>query len=497
MSARDDALLTVIFPTFDLRGRAADRVRKWAREQSLAREHYRVNVVVDDAAAAETDALQALLGPGDRLIRVRAGRDADHWNEGAAAATTKWLVFVEGHSFPAPDCLAAAARWIAGEPAAVAGNFAITHRDDYLMARLSARWFGGMARSWAAADSWPRLHRAGCIVRADVFAQLGGFEPEYGQFAPPLLSARLHARGLAIVPVPGAAVLHQDDARMRHHHADTMDFVRGELDARRRNDPDFFTAHFGDCAPWTNRLAERPAVARRIAAAILVAARTSPRRSRRLLRPFLRAAAAAALGIRARVALRRAAIRLDEFAVERLPMPASWRWARFLAAHRRVVETEQLDWIGRHDPPDAPPPAGGRVAVERLGPDALVGVHGLEEAQGCRFRWSDAVLLVRVAPGVRALRIETGALRGDPLAAVIAVVVGGRALPRDRLGADAAGTLTISLPGSAADGFAAIVCKPPARPRGAPRDPRTLGLPIVAIEGLAPAASPPAARDAA
>lgn len=45
MSARDDALLTVIVPTLDLRGRAADRVRRRPPEAISAREHYRVIVV--------------------------------------------------------------------------------------------------------------------------------------------------------------------------------------------------------------------------------------------------------------------------------------------------------------------------------------------------------------------------------------------------------------------------------------------------------------------
>jgi hypothetical protein len=485
VGTRASALITVVYPLIHVRGQAVSHVRTWSRDQTLARESYRVVVASDGANPAQEREVEAVLGPQDELVRASRALDGALWNAGAARAGTPWLVFTEGHCLATPGCLQAVARWIATDPAEAVGNFHVGHVGDRVVARLSRRWFNQIQARWRSSGEWPRVHRAGFTIRADAFQSVGGFEPDYGQFAPPLLSARLHARGVAFGLVPGAAVVHVDDDRLRGHHADSADHVVGELDARSRNDPVFFERYFGHAPLWANRLRRQPRVGLVLARAVLATALARPGRLR-TLGPHVRSLLGA--GVAPRVALQRLAVAFDELAIERLPLPAGWRWSRFLRAHARVVRLTQREWVRRHAGLPPPGPALGHWPIEALGPETIVGVHGLEERSGRRFRWTEPVVLLRLAlpEGDHVLRIETGGLR-SPLGAVIAVVVGGRVLPRGLVSVDAQRALVVALPprwsAAARDGIV-LVCLPLAPARAGAPDGRLLGLPVhsVAVE---------------
>jgi hypothetical protein len=489
MPKASDTQLAVIYPIVEVRGRAADRVRTWTQGQTLPRESYRVVVAFDGTDPPQERDVLPLLGPGDELFSVPGAHDAELWNAGAARAGTTWLVITEGHCLARPGCLEAVTRWIAANPTADVGNFDVDHNDGYLIARISRRWFDMIHARWDAPGEWPRLHRAGFVIRADVFEASGGFEGAYGQFAIPLLAARLHARGIRIERVPGAAVLHHDDERMSGHHYDTADFARGELEARSRNGAVFFERYFGHAPIWSNRRREQPRVAGRMVRAIAAAMMVHPRRAAdlaSLLRPLVPAMFA---GIAARVALHRLIIALDELAVERLPLPAKWRWSRFLRAHARVVRLAQLEWIRSRAAAPTLPLAPGRLPIEQLGPDTIVGVHALEEHLGRLFRWTEPVVQLHLAPFEREheLRIETGGIRGDPLAAVVAVVLDRRLLPKKMLSRDGDGTLVLRLPSCrrpAAGSDVIIVCAPLAPARTGSSDRRLLGLPVISIASV-------------
>jgi hypothetical protein len=236
--------LTVIYPAVEVRGRAGDRLRTWTHGQTLARDHYRVVVGCDGTTVSQEQELAGLLAPNEELFRVPNGIDAALWNAGATRARTPWLVFTEGHCLAHPRCLEAVAQWIAANPSAEVGNFAIDHDDDRPLGDLNRRWFGMIQSEWSKGQ-WPRLNRSGFAIRTDVFHAVGGFEADYSQFAPQLLSAQLHLRGIKVETVPGASILHEDDDRMREHHAATADFVRGLIKARSRSAPAFFERYFG------------------------------------------------------------------------------------------------------------------------------------------------------------------------------------------------------------------------------------------------------------
>jgi hypothetical protein len=484
MPTAGSADIAVVYPAFDIRGSLAERLRKWAREQTLARERYRVVVAIDGASPLQAREAEALLAPQDEVVAVpNAMNEAALWNAGAARAGTRWLVFTEGHSVARPDCLEAVARWIAANPDAEIGNFAVGHTDDHLMSRLSDRWFNEVHSQWESPDSWPRLHRAGFAIRADVFNAVGGFEPRYGQFAAPLLSAHLHERGLKIGMVPDAAVIHLDDAAMNGHHLDTADFVVGECEARARNDPSFFERYFGYDPMYSPWLHGRR-VAWRMLQAAIIANLSGLQQAKALARLLPRYVAMTVAGIRSRIVLNRLAVKLDEFAVDRLPLPGALRWARFIRAHRRVVDLTRLEWMAKRQP-HQPPQAWSFRPIAQIGPDVLAGAaYSLERHNGRPFRWSEPVMLLRLAPSARPrlLRVETDGMRGDPLARICAIVVDGRVLPVSAITTDGRGTLIVRLPAGHAHATStdvAIVCTPSISVDAGVA--RWLGLPIFAM----------------
>jgi hypothetical protein len=169
-----------------------------------------------------------------------------------------------------------------------------------------------------------------------------------------------------------------------------------------------------------------------------------------------------------------------------LPIPDETRYRHFLRSHQRAVHLARLQWLHENPMPPAAVLAEGRRAVDELGPGDIVGVHNREEFQGRRFRWTEPVAMIRIAPRQNPceLRLETGGIRGDPLASLIAVVIAGRALPGKYCTSDDRGTLTVHLPApfaAAAKDGVVLVCNPLSPARAGIPDARTLGLPVTSI----------------
>ena len=369
MSDTPNALITVIFPIIDVRARPTDHVRRLTHQQTLPRECYHVVAASNDATDPQLQEVALLLGPNDELFHAPGAHGVvGLLNAGAKRARSPWLVIVEGHCRADPGCLAAVARWIADNPSQHVGNFTVGHPDHYLLAQLSKRWFDMIYASWRSPGEWPRIILSGFAIRRDLFEAMGGFETEYDLFAPHLLAARLHAREIDIETIPGATVLHVDEETMRDHHFDTARFVEGEIEARSRTDPVFFERYFGPAPLWTNQLRAQPWIALRMAKSVVAAAMAYPKRTAELASLLGPLAVATGVSDSVRVFANRFALSLEEVAVERLPLPAEWRWKTFLRAHRRVVRLTQMDRRRRRKALPAFHRNVGWWPIERLGP---------------------------------------------------------------------------------------------------------------------------------
>jgi hypothetical protein len=79
----------------ELRGDMISPLRSWTREQTLARERYRVIAVFAEVDRAQATAMEPLLGPNDELLPVPDRSFAALMNAATARARTPWLVMTE------------------------------------------------------------------------------------------------------------------------------------------------------------------------------------------------------------------------------------------------------------------------------------------------------------------------------------------------------------------------------------------------------------------
>lgn len=485
--AESRPLLTVIYPVFDVRGEVVERVRLWTEKQDLEPHRYRVFVVADIETSLDEARLREVLRNHDVILRVPGvGREADFWNAGARAAETRWILFVEGHGLPEPNCLSALAAWIEAHPQGEACNFRIENLEHHRAARLMKRWFGEIQSLWSAPSTWRRLHRAAFAIRRDLFEAAGPLEPKYGQFAPPLLSARLHQRGLSIALIPTSRVIHDDSRELSAHHDDTADYVRGEMDARANSDPVFFEKYFGPPPSQGTDMIQSAPHARGMLRGLVAAALHRPGEASDLMKQAWALLPVALVGLRNRARLLAALTRADEFAVMHLPLPEEVRWKRFLLAHHRLIRTEQMLWIARNPSPSLRAgPENQRWPIDTIGQHAIIGLHALEQFGADAFRWTHPVFLLRIAPTARgALTFETRNLRSPIDLSDVVVVADGMVLPSRDIELDDTGNIRLNIrPSTAPEGETEIVVivKDLCEPASASGPGRRLGLPLFSV----------------
>jgi hypothetical protein len=484
---RASPLLTIVFPIFDVRGDAVERIRPWTEQQDLDPDRYRVFVVASAETGLDEVRLRKVLRHSDVIVRIPAvGRDADYWNAGARAAKTPWILFVEAHGCPEPNSLSALAAWIDANPDGEACNFSIKNLDHHRAAKLLKRWFAETHASWAAPSTWRRLHRTAFAIRRDLFEKAGPFEPSYGQFAAPLLSARLHQHDLSISSVPTSHIVHDDSLEISAHHDDTADYVHGEMDARTENDPEFFEKYFGSSPVQGQNMMVPARYARSMVRALLVATGHPPGGAFELLKQAVALLPAALVGLRDRARLLAAVTRVDEWLLMRSPLPDGMRWRRFLLAHRRLVRTEQMRWMTRHPlPPLRVGPGNERWPITTIGQHAVLGLHALEYSGEDVFRWTLPVLLLRLAPTAGgALTLETRNLRRGIGLPDIVIVVGGRILPPKEIALDDIGNIrvTVKAPSApAGETDVVVIARELCEPASENGPGRRLGLPLFSV----------------
>src|SRR4051794_16356518 len=453
-------------------------------------------VLVADGRHPEAERRVAeLLEPQDTITYARDvdGRDnfyegAGLYDAGAAAAAAPWLVLTENHCEADPNCLAAAAAAIEADPEGGAFTFDHGHLCANEVARMSARWFREVYAEWDKKQGgWTRLNAVGCAIERKAYLDAGGMPTPYGLFSVVLLAARLYEQGRKVRHADGALVHHQHEERMRDHHLHSADHTRGEFDARADLDPAFSERYLGWEAAWARKLRYRPAVARRLAAALArETARASIRRRRDLpwlVRELVGLLPEAILGPRPYTLKEHVAFLWNEQMAEHVPFPRSWRWRSYLRGQDRVVRLTQLRWIqDRQGAPMDAPLREPHIPAEALDSGGLVGAYGLERQNGSSYPWTEAGSPVRgsAASARTQVAIDTGGLRGSPLQAVSGVYVGGRRVPPARL-EEEGGRLVVPLPGTESDEplDVAVLTRPHPAASG---DGRRLGLPVFSVD---------------
>ncbi len=486
-------LLSVVVPMEDDRGEIADNLSTWTRRQTLERDRFQV-VVVSPGDAESEEIVRTILAPHDTIVRTDSDEIIDHWNTGAREAGAGWLFLTEAHCLAEPECLAEVVRTLeSAAPETEVVTVEHGHVTESKTERLGADWFDEVYAEWNAPDAWTRLNLVGFAIRRETYFGEGGLEPRYGMFSAPMLSARLYDRAAPTVHAADALVLHKQNHHIREHHEFSGDYARGECEARSDADPRFAARYFGHQEAWANQLRYRAEVARPLAGTLALAtARAALKRhpdAAWLARETLAGLPAAVAGVRPQLALSSLVFAIEEQLAIRLPERMTRRRRGYTKALRWAVALGELRWLrDSAGPPAAPPLAGaGRWSPAELGPQALVGAHGLEEVDGDPLRWTRPGSIFRLAPspGDSTLILETADIGGPARDRVRAVYVGRTRIAPDKIGGDAT-RLEIPLPGRLADRIArrgVVVLARPLRPaRAGSPDPRTLGLPLRAVE---------------
>ena len=481
-------VLTVIYPVFDVRGDIVERVRLWTEGQDFDPLGYRVFVVAGSGTKFDEAALRKILRNQDAILRVQGReQDANYWNAGAREAKTPWLLFVEAHGLPERDSLSQLAAWIAANPDGQACNFRIRNLEGHHLAGLMQRWFTEVHNVWADSSTWRRFHRTAFAIRRDVFEDVGPFEPEYGQFAPPLLAARMDREGFIISALPISNIFHDDSPQISDHHNDTADYVRGEMEARHVSDPGFFEKYFGPAPFQGPGMILSARHARSMVRSLLAAALHRPGEALRPLKQAVSLLPTALVSLQKRAKLLAALTRADEFVVMHLPVAKQVRWKRFLLAHRRLARTEQMLWMMRNPLPCLPiGPEHVRWPITGINRYAMIGLHALEQLNGDAFRWTHPVFLLKLAISAGGvLTIETRNVRSGIGLSDIVVLNGRQILSPNDLALDDAGNIKLKIeapPMRVGETDIVVIVRELCEPRAKSGPGRRLGLPLFSVD---------------
>jgi hypothetical protein len=270
---------------------------------------------------------------------------------------------------------------------------------------------------------------------------------------------------------------------MATHHADTGNYVRGEMNARAETDPVFFEKYFGPSPVQADDLVRPARYARSILRGLVAAALHRPGEAFGLLSRAVALMPIAFASLRQRARLLAALTLVDQFSTTYLPLPNAVRWKRFVLAHDHVVTAEQMLWVA-HNPIPALKvgPENGRWPIATVGQHAISGLHALEQLGEDPFRWTHPVFLLRVAPAARGLlTLETRNLRSELSLSDIMVVVGGKFLLSGQIERDATGNIIFSIPAPSGPGGkidVVVIVRDLCEPSDESGPGRRLGLPL-------------------
>jgi hypothetical protein len=482
MSARQKLEVAILVPLEDPRGNIVENLETWLRDQGLPRDRYQLVVSGNGEHPDFERGVAAILAPHDVFAPAPEASLIDLYAAAAKAARAPLLLFTEAHVRADPGCVAAIADAFSADPKLVAASLNFRQRAQSPIDAMIGRWIDEVVDGWDSAG-WIRFNATANVVRADALERAGGLDTRLNLWAFPYLSAVLHDQGERVIRL--------DDVRVDHLLEDSMGetfwasdhWARGEC-LMRAEDPEFCERYFGSGGLWERRLAYRPEIARSMLAALRSAIRHHPRDAGWLSRELVARLPARVAGAGPRGTWERATAACHKAVAGTNRLPEKVRRRSFVSGVNRTAAAAQLSQSAEANGLPAPAPAGS-IGAERL-EGVLIGSHGLEEHGGRRFRWSEPVALIRIAPtGDAVLRLRTAGLRGHPLDYLQGVYVDGEELPAELVSGDSE-TLEVQLPERLAeavtDSGIVLICRPLIPSREGSSDSRRLGVPVMEID---------------
>ncbi len=430
--------LSVLLPLGDARSDAVDNVAAWTKGQSCDSRDFQIVAVADGSDPDMDTAVARILRPHDKFITCpRTEHFMARITLAAKHADGDILMFAEHHCVPDTDCVVATIRFFDERPDTAAGILTEKQRAGAPHGELDERWFTEMKALSLESYGRMKLITGVSTMRRDSYLALGGHDGRYGLFADEILTVAANRAGLVVDLIPDTAMIHIT-ATMREHQHHVEDYTRGECAFLVVNDPAFAERYLGHAHVWANRWAFDPGLARSTASQlsrVLVRDLCSARdkaafhgvasHSRELARRLL----LGTLGPRAVLAFARAQTRWSELRTVRPGRDPAKRWHHYYRSWERMINCTRLDCALDHCEIPATAPATPDVwSICDIPETQRIGFHGLEDWEGAPFRWSEPVMMIRIArpPGRVRVTVDTLPARGDTPRYVRAVFWGGR-----------------------------------------------------------------------
>lgn len=490
---------SVIIPLEFHRGLSERCIGAWATGQTFPREQFEILIAAPDTHdAAELRALQALLSPHDRLLRLPWHHDMPLVAEAARQAQGETLVFTEAHCLPKPDFLEQSAAIAAEHPewAGFSGrSIPLTHN---LLSEIEAEMYDQHISENMRKHAWLKVLDQCFIVRRAAYESCGGIEPQFGHFAEWLLAARLHRKGHKIGFDPRAAIEHYYVGDLDELEEFTLDFAAGQMLFAQQAGTDPCGDLFDEVREWNNRHRWNPAVAatfnRLLRRDLLrlperAVAEGQPAPETLASRPW--ALAWDWLGRRcvprpARVALQRLQNRRQRAVVNRHLRSGNRDGAKaaFVILIDGWVHLARMQFLASQSQKQSAAELTPHAHCSEWLPGKLesvpsCGFHALENWKRTRFRWSEPATMIWLPPleGDWKIYIESPAILPASSRRAARFYLNERLVPQTRI-VHRENDTVISYSGSKAKGLRLSWTCPAV---SSPSDDRQLGLPIARV----------------
>ena len=474
--------LSVIIPLGDERLNGAENVACWSQRQTRAPQDFEIVAVADGTDPVMESEVAEILRAHDKWVSCPPSEHVlGRLARGAKHADADLLFLGEHHCPPDPNCVDVVIRFFEERPETTVAMLRMNQRPGTAHGDLDERWFGELEQEWVGSIPGMRLRSGFCVMRKDQYFALGGQDGRYGLFADEILSARAYRAGLEVAKIADTEV-HHVTATMREHQHHVEDFTRGDCAYRATHELEPWEEdYFGHVHIWANRLALNPSVAR--AAAVAVTQVLLHELSTSQLRRFF--------------SLTRELIVLLRSAITRLELASAWiatrwselrvvylsrghanRWKHYRNAWQRMIRYARLRAALESNsiPPDIPLTPKSWPIID-IPERQRVGFFGLGLRNDIPFRWSEPVMMLRIArpAGRTSVTITMTRGRGKARDFVRGVFWGGKLVPEIEISVREI-RFTIDVASTSPQWLVLIV-----DPLKDKRGPRRLGLPITGL----------------
>jgi hypothetical protein len=479
--------LAVLLPLGDSRMDAVDNIATWTKSQTCDSLDFEIVAVADGSDPEMEQAIAQILRPHDKVVTCPPTEHVlARLARAATYADADLLLFAEHHCTAQSNCADATIRFFQERPDAVAGVLEMKQRPGTAHGSLDQRWFAEVEEYRVLCQSWAKLQTGAFAMRKDCYFALGAHDGRYGLFADEILTTKAHHAGLVVGQIADSSVTHIT-ATMRDHQHHVEDYTRGECAFRATQDIAFCERYFGYDHVWANRQAFDPGLARSTAAILsrvlardlcLVRGKDAIHGLVNLSHELARRLLFGMLGPRWALAFAHAMTRWSELRATHLSRGQSSGWDHFQRAWQRMIHFARLSCaIEHHTIPSTIPMTPEHWPICDIPETQRVGFHGLEYLENVAFRWSEPVMMVRIAlpPGRIWVDVVTPPLRAGTSDFVRGVFWNGR-----RISAVEIDDRRIRFPleiASPQPQWLSIV----ANPLNAPSDCRRLGIPVSAL----------------